>query len=72
MDGGNSSEELSGKRRYAMRWVVGVSGYEGCTTGWTAVELKDGPGGGTDADLREGWPSVCACGHKANAWKVFG
>ena len=48
MDGGNSGEEHSGERRYAMRWVVGVSGYEGCTFDWTAVELKDGPGGGAD------------------------
>ena len=72
MDGRNSSEKLSGERRYAMRQVVGVSGYEGCTIGWTAVELKDGPGGGTDADLREGWPGACACSHEANARKVFG
>ena len=72
MDGGNSSEELSGERRYAMRWVVGVSGYKGCMIGWTAVELKDGPGGGADVDLREGWPSACACGREANIWKVFG
>ena len=72
MNGGNSGEELSWERRYAMRQVVGVSGYKGCTIGWTAVELKDGPGGGADADLREGCPSVCACGCEANAWKVFG
>ena len=72
MDGRNSGEELSRERRYAMRWAVGVSGYEGCMIGWIAMELKDSPGGGADVDSREGWPSVCACGCEANAWKVFG